>query len=344
MKKIFTLFQLFFVLTLPLFLLPGTTRGQGNVGVCEFENTCLFIAFESIQEESPGSPSLLVVLTAFLEEGGRCNVIDGLILSPAGGFPTLVTREDLEENQNLIELVVSRDIFTETPDVLVATFRYVTIPVFGIQLPIPTNIVDLQARLDSEDPCLPITPLPVELARFEGKASQSGISLTWETASEQNNSHFEVERSTDGSTFEQLGSVPGNGNSVVTIAYQYLDKHPHPGLNYYRLKQVDFDGKYEYSKVVAVTLGEDAAALQVVLAPNPCPNGDCQLSIATAAPGQPVRVQLQDLTGRVVFEQLLQDDGELLQLTPEHLQQLRGVFILSAEAGQEVVRQRVVLE
>ncbi len=314
------------------------------MGVCEFEDDCLFIAYESIQEESPTSPSLVVVLTAFLQEGGRCNRIDGLILSPAGGVPTLVTREDLEENQNFIELVVNRAIFTATPDVLVATFRYINIPVIGVQIPIPTNVVDLQARLDSDDPCLPITPLPVELASFEGKATQSGISLEWETASEQNNSHFEVERSADGKAFEQLGTVAGNGNSSVFLTYRYLDKHPFAGLNYYRLKQVDFDGTYEYSNVVAVTAAEKSEQLQVQLLPNPCLQGDCQLNLATATPGQPVRVQLQDLTGRVVFEQSLRDDGEQLQLTRQQLKNLRGVFILSAEAGQEVVRQRVVLE
>ncbi|OKL41205.1 hypothetical protein [Pontibacter flavimaris] len=344
MKKTFTLLQLLFVLTFPLFLLPNAARAQGDVGVCEFADDCLFIAFEAIQEESPSSPSLLIVLTAFLQEGGRCNIIDGLILSPAGGFPTLITREDLEENQNFIELVVDRDTFTETPDILVATFRYFTIPVFGVQIPIPIDIVDLQARLDSDDPCLPITPLPVELASFEGKVTQSGISLEWETASEQNNSHFEVERSADGKTFAALGSVPGNGNSSVSLAYSYLDKYPLEGMNYYRLKQVDVDGRYEYSKVVAVTAAEKSGKLQAQLLPNPCLQGDCQLRIATAAPGQPVRVQLQDLTGRVVFEQNLRDDGEQLQLSPQQLQNLRGVFILSAEAGQEVVRQRVVLE
>lgn len=343
MKNIYTLLKLLCSIPIFLFLLPSQAKAQA-VGVCEYTDDCLFIAFESIQEESPTSPSLLVVMSAFIEVGGACSDIDGLIFSPSGGFPVLVTREDLDENLNIVELTVSRAIFTQTPDVLIASFFYINIPIIGIQIPVPTNVVDLQARLDSDDPCLPITPLPVELSRFEGKATQSGISLEWETASEINNSHFEVERSADGSAFEKIGSVAGHGNSVATIEYSYLDKHPNPGTNYYRLRQIDFDGKYEYSNVVAVTAPEATQALQVQVAPNPCVNGDCQLRIATAAAGQPVRVQLKDLTGRVVFEQSLQNDGEPLQLTQEQLQQLRGVFILSAVAGQEVVRQRVVLE
>ncbi|PTX22859.1 hypothetical protein C8N40_101687 [Pontibacter mucosus] len=343
MKNIYTLLKLLCSIPVFLFLPPHEAKAQ-EVGVCSYENDCLLIAFESIQEESPTSPSLLVVMSAFIETGGACSDIDGLIFSPSGGFPVLVTREALDENLNIVELTVSRTIFTQTPDVLIATFFYINIPIIGIQIPIPTNVVDMQARLDSDDPCLPITPLPVELSRFEGKATQSGINLEWETASEINNSHFEVERSADGSAFEKLGSVAGHGNSVATIEYSYLDKHPNPGTNYYRLRQVDFDGKYEYSNVVAVTAPETTQALQVQIVPNPCLNGDCQLRISTATAGQPVRVQLKDLSGRVVFEQSMQHDGEPLQLTQAQLQRLRGVFILSALAGQEVVRQRVVLE
>ncbi|AKD05511.1 hypothetical protein PKOR_04225 [Pontibacter korlensis] len=218
------------------------------------------------------------------------------------------------------------------------------IPFFGIRFPLPTNVVDLQARLDSNDPCLAITPLPVELASFDGKVTQSGIQLEWVTASEENNSKFEVEHSADGTTFEQIGKVDGHGNSSITIEYDYLDSYPLPGLNYYRLRQVDFDGRYEFSNVISVNAPERAQSLQVTLSPNPCRGDDCQLSIASVAPWQQVRVQLQDLTGRVVFEQILKDSMEKLQLTQQQLQNLRGIFILSAEAGAEVVRQRVVLE
>ncbi|TPE45160.1 T9SS type A sorting domain-containing protein [Pontibacter mangrovi] len=345
MKNTFTLLGPFFALLAFLIVTPSALQAQGlEEGVCRYEDDCLFIEFVAIQEESPTSTELLVVMSAILGESGRCSTIDGLILSPVGGLPTLVTREDLEENDNFIELTVNRALFTATPDVVVASFQYFRLPFIGFEFPIPTDIVDMQARLDSDDPCLPITPLPVELATFTGKATQSGISLEWETASETNNSHFEVERSTDGVAFEQLARVEGHGNSITAIRYTYLDKHPLPGLSYYRLRQVDFDGQYEFSKIISVKAQERSGTLQVEVWPNPCQSGDCALNISTAEANQPVRVQLRDLTGRVVFEQSFLNDDTPIQLTQQQLEGLQGVFILSAEAGQEVTQQRLVLE
>ncbi|CAM3713093.1 hypothetical protein POKO110462_16705 [Pontibacter korlensis] len=344
MKRIFTLLRLFAACCLLLLTTTETKAQAIDEAVCLYEDNCIFIAYSAVQEESPTSTNLVVILTAFINQGGRCSTIDGLVLSPVGGVPVLVTREELQENAFFIELPVNRALFTATPDVLVSTFRYIGIPFFGIRFPLPTNVVDLQARLDSNDPCLAITPLPVELASFDGKVTQSGIQLEWVTASEENNSKFEVEHSADGTTFEQIGKVDGHGNSSITIEYDYLDSYPLPGLNYYRLRQVDFDGRYEFSNVISVNAPERAQSLQVTLSPNPCRGDDCQLSIASVAPWQQVRVQLQDLTGRVVFEQILKDSMEKLQLTQQQLQNLRGIFILSAEAGAEVVRQRVVLE
>ncbi|WAC39615.1 hypothetical protein [Pedobacter sp. SL55] len=101
-----------------------------------------------------------------------------------------------------------------------------------------------------------ISPLPVKLASFTAKANKQGtVSLAWSTASEQNNSHFEVTRSADGKSFAKIGQVQGNGNSSTTKNYSYVDASPVAGVNYYQLKQVDFDGTYELSGVVSAKVG-----------------------------------------------------------------------------------------
>lgn len=347
MKKIYTLVKTLTAITVLLFLSVPDAKAQNlPVGVCSYEDQCIFVEYAAIQEESPGSPNLLVVLSVFLSNEGPCSEIDGMIFAPAfSAFPIQRTRAQLEANP-FVEIVVDRDIFMDTPDIIIATYQTFFFPIFDFTFIIPTQVVDLQARLDSDDACLPITPLPVELVSFNGKVSKSGISLEWRTASEIDNSHFEIERSTDGYAFEQIGKVNGNGNSSIAINYHYLDGRPQPGLNYYRLKQVDFDGKHEYSKVIMVRAFEgNGKPFEIALAPNPCRSGDCQVSIYSKTPQQPVSVQLLDLTGRVVFEQQLRDAYEKLDLTQQQLQQLRsGVYILSARSGQEVVRQRVVLE
>ncbi|ARS36602.1 hypothetical protein [Pontibacter actiniarum] len=332
----------FLIPILFLLLMPfGRAKAQ-TVAVCEYADECIFVAYEAVQESAPNAGTLLVVLNATLLNSGNCSNIDGMIFVPVGGVPVLRTRAQLAASP-FVELLVNRDLFVSTPDVVVSTFTYLQF--FGFRIPIPTEIVDLQARLDSNDPCLSITPLPVELISFSGVASANGVALQWSTASEENNSHFEVERSADGKQFEQIGSVQGHGTSSVMQRYRHLDSRPLPGQNYYRLKQVDYDGQFEYSKVIAVATAEGLAKqLQIMLSPNPCRNGDCNVSLIVPYQQREVLVQLQDLSGRVLFEQNLAGEDAELQLSQQQLQNLRGMFILSAKSGQEVVRQRVVLE
>lgn len=94
--------------------------------------------------------------------------------------------------------------------------------------------------------------LPVELALFYGKAIEGAIHLSWITLSEVNNAGFEIEKSLNGKDFETIGFVEGNGNTVEEIAYNFIDNNPSNGTSYYRLKQIDFDGTYDYSVIIAV--------------------------------------------------------------------------------------------
>jgi hypothetical protein len=109
--------------------------------------------------------------------------------------------------------------------------------------------------------------LPVELIRFEGYNRTEGNLLEWTTASEINNDYFEVERSKDGLLFTNVGMVIGSGNSSHQLHYKWLDKIPLNGINYYRLRQVDYDGKYAYSGIVAIFYSLKAD--EVKISPNP---------------------------------------------------------------------------
>ncbi len=99
--------------------------------------------------------------------------------------------------------------------------------------------------------------LPIELAFFQADLFNSSTKLTWQTASELNNSHFSIEKSQDGFNFREVGIVNGNGTTNETHDYEFVDKTPFSGTNYYRLKQFDFDGRFEYSKVVSVDFGRE---------------------------------------------------------------------------------------
>ncbi len=97
-----------------------------------------------------------------------------------------------------------------------------------------------------------IAPLPVELMYFKGAVQGKNASLTWATAQEIDNEKFVVERSLDGKSFKEIGEVKGNGNSSSRINYSFTDTNPAEGVNYYRLRQIDFSGTEETSNVVAL--------------------------------------------------------------------------------------------
>ncbi len=95
------------------------------------------------------------------------------------------------------------------------------------------------------------TALPIELSYFEGKLEGDMVALEWKTETEENNDYFVVERSLDGKTFEPLTKMQGAGTTVEVQEYSFKDEAPF-ALNYYRLKQVDFDGRYAYSAIITV--------------------------------------------------------------------------------------------
>lgn len=138
-------------------------------------------------------------------------------------------------------------------------------------------------------------PLPVELLDFQAVSTAKGVKVFWTTASEVNNSHFVVERSMDGITFEAVNKVAGVGNSVTQQYYEILDTQVPYGTVYYRLQQVDFDGTTSFSRVVAVTYNPQE--VQVSVQPNPVENHRTTISASGLAAEQKVTIQLVDLSG-----------------------------------------------
>lgn len=94
--------------------------------------------------------------------------------------------------------------------------------------------------------------LPVDLISFTGKNEKGEVILNWVTASELNNDRFEVEHSQDGKEFLRIGELSGKGTTNNKNKYQFVHSNPSSASNYYRLKQIDYDGKYEYSQVISV--------------------------------------------------------------------------------------------
>lgn len=146
-----------------------------------------------------------------------------------------------------------------------------------------------------------VVPLPVELVSFTAIAADGIVTLTWITASETDNSHFEVQRSLDGKSFESIAKVEGNGNSSQRIKYEYKDTSPLANILYYRLMQVDINGDFEYSNIVAVDLSYiKTAGNSLEVYPVPFEN---TLNIRVrAAQDKTAQIVLVDLQGREVYK------------------------------------------
>ncbi|GHM99310.1 hypothetical protein WSM22_08000 [Cytophagales bacterium WSM2-2] len=118
----------------------------------------------------------------------------------------------------------------------------------------------------------PNSPLPIVLISFDIESiSEASVQLKWVTASEINFDYFELERSTDGKNFADIGHIQGHGTTQEQHSYEFADNSPVIGTNYYRLKSIDFDG---YTETFSVVMSNVAAAMKASVYPNPLSSGN----------------------------------------------------------------------
>lgn len=173
--------------------------------------------------------------------------------------------------------------------------------------------------------------LPIELLSFTANAANDKVVLEWSTAIEINNDYFTIERSKDGTHFEEVLTVEGAGNSSAVQYYQAEDLQPLDGTSYYRLKQTDFDGAFEYAPIVAVNFN-DGSVYEVTVYPNPVTNGKLYIDInstgAYFADDLTGTMEIVDLSGRMILQQdIYAGQGKLTVDLPADLQS--GYYMLN---------------
>jgi hypothetical protein len=162
--------------------------------------------------------------------------------------------------------------------------------------------------------------LPVELVEFKGELKEDKTSLlTWKTASELNNDYFDLQRKKqDGTVWETIGKVDGYGNSNQLISYSFIDSKPEIGENYYRLQQVDFDGKFEFSNTIMLKL--DAAATpevkdDFVVYPNPAKNEFWIKSVQNRNTDTELTLDLFNITGEKIYSSVMKDNVQQVDVS-----------------------------
>ncbi len=178
---------------------------------------------------------------------------------------------------------------------------------------------------------------PVTLLDFYAQQIEEGIELIWHTATEIDNEKFVIERSADGIAFSAIDEVPGNGDSEDIIEYRFVDSEPLNGTNYYRLKQMDFDGDFEYSPIVLAEAQVEEH--EWVVYPNPFSD---RLYIGLKEAEVPANIKLTSMNGQVILSETVVSDSRFIQF--ENIQAPTGLYILEIQQGDEMVRMRIVNE
>jgi hypothetical protein len=184
--------------------------------------------------------------------------------------------------------------------------------------------------------------LPVELLNFAGSAVEKGIQLKWETVTELNNEKFEIQRSQNANVFRTIGEVRGNGTTSTPIDYAYLDENPETGMNYYRLKQIDFDGKFEYSEVIAINYGGRQNEIGMFY-PNPSKKGQVKLDYV-ATQSENINVIVFDMVGQLVLTKELDvaAGNNILDFNFSELP--KGAYLIQIGNASEAVYRKLVIE
>lgn len=171
-----------------------------------------------------------------------------------------------------------------------------------------------------------IYPLPIELLSFNARLEVDHVNLSWSTASEFNNDYFTVERADQSLNWEEVITTLGAGNSNTLMQYFEQDLKPLDGLSYYRLKQVDFDGTYEYSEVVSVMNAQTSFSDDVFLYPNPSTLKSVFMRIPHGYSQLETEVTFYNLSGVLVWQEQLGKDGTIFELKYGDLP--AGVYIV----------------
>jgi len=147
-----------------------------------------------------------------------------------------------------------------------------------------------------------LTPLPVTLVTFTGKRLDARqIQLDWTTTSEVNNDHFVIERTLNPAEgFQTAGSVKGQGNASANVSYQFTDPNQETSYTYYRLKQVDLDGSFTYSRIIAIK--GYSQELTINAYPNPGTGKELAFIVSGTVKKESISIRIYDQRGNSIYQ------------------------------------------
>ena len=180
--------------------------------------------------------------------------------------------------------------------------------------------------------------LPVQFVAFKAELQNGKVLVSWSTAQEQNASHFDVERSTNGRDFTKIGSVKANGNTGSLSNYSFSDNNPVVGISYYRLRQVDLDNRFVYTKTAIIRNESRSKAFSVW--PNPViDNANVTLQ---SDKNQNLNLRVVDYNGRIVRSQVVNATKGVNQVTVNFTGLTKGMYIIQVTGDNLNLTEKVI--
>lgn len=175
--------------------------------------------------------------------------------------------------------------------------------------------------------------LPVELVDFDGSNNEGVNNIYWVTATEINNDYFELQKSEDGYNYIHLTTIKGSGNSNTPIIYEHRDDKPFNDITYYRLKQVDFDGQFEYHNIIAIKTIDNSNNFDAIIYPNPN-SGSFEIG----------DMDLNDIRNIIIVNSI----GEVIYQSEKYTGQINiedkpnGIYIINIYTNGGTIHRRII--
>ncbi len=180
-----------------------------------------------------------------------------------------------------------------------------------------------------------LTALPVKLSSFSVSKEETSVKLKWTTEQEINSRSFEIEKSIDGSTWNFIGKMSAAGNSNTKTNYTFFDNDPYQGINYYRLKQVDNDGKFVYSVVKSVLFSK---LFEVRIIPNPATTF---INIyITKKPSINTQIFVSDVNGKIIEKQNTMSQQKEINTS----NYAKGIYFIKTITANNVITQKIIVQ
>lgn len=286
-------------------------------------NTCPIISVGSVRT---CSPSILAISLDWTPLG-----------CPAGpnwfGFPATITYQETDCAGNNIG---AAQILNKAPGSCSSTSYFKsgatgcnTANCFNLTLPAPYGNTCMYSVTGV---------LPIELVSFQGRLAGEGIDLNWVTASELDNDFFVVEKSTDGIRFDEITKIEGRGTISEASDYSFMDKSPVRGTNFYRLKQVDFNGNSSFSDIISVDFRQNGS---IFIAPNPA-SDFAVVTVPESLLDQDATIQVVNLAGQVVYEKAFRIEDSTIKMELNEV--AAGLYMVNLRTSQESFVKTLILD